>query len=134
MKNDIYLKQHYFFKTPDESHPVLIISYMEDRLYGWELEVQGSPVVWARIQALLQDVGLAAKSRLFKAHPPARDTETTSWDVMRVINRNSFIRDRKSCQLIITAQPKNLGLIKSLYRTVCRYEKRSTLLKGCKTI
>lgn len=80
IKTPLY-KQHYFFKTPDQSHPVLIISYMEDRLYGWELEVQGSPVLWARIQALLQDVGLAAESGLLKAHPPARDTETTSWDV-----------------------------------------------------
>lgn len=51
---------------------------MDDRLYGRDLEVQGSPVLWACIQALLHDVGLTTESSLLEAHPPARDTEKTA--------------------------------------------------------
>lgn len=54
-----------------------ISSHIEDRLYGRHLEVERPPVVWICIQALLQDVALAAEAGLLKAHPPAEHTDTT---------------------------------------------------------
>lgn len=53
-----------------------ISSHIEDWLYGRHLEVEGPPVVRICIQALLQDVALAAEAWLLEAHPPAKHTET----------------------------------------------------------
>lgn len=52
-------------------------SYVEDRLYGGDLEVGGPPVLRPRIQASLQDVQLPAESGILKRHPPA-GTQNTS--------------------------------------------------------
>lgn len=118
--------------TPDKSHPVFIHF------------LHGRRAVWMRSWSPGLPSPLGSHTGPSPGHRARRwiqDSQSPpTWQVHRnnrVIHHNWSIGDRhrESCRFITTAQPKDLGLIKSLHWTVCQHEEgKSTLWKGCKTI
>lgn len=86
---------------------MLMVSYVEDGLYGCDPEVLSSPVLRVCIHAFLQDVEFPAEPRLLKRHPPA----TTTSQGMK-------------------AQPPCFSLYHKLCSQSCNLEKHTSLCLG----